>query len=183
MRAAGTAVEPFRAERTEGELQDVVRSPGGGRSRVCGSAGRVLSCRVQITETFRGSSPVRIAVTGAVGFFVLGVLISVMGPTLPELRSRHGLDATGGALLLAAYSVGSAVGVGIAGWFRHRAPIQRLLSLGALGLAIGSAGVPAAPNAFAAGASLFVAGVGLGVVTCCSTCSWPGRSAVAAARC
>jgi fucose permease len=124
----------------------------------------VFSCRVQITDTFRGSSPVRIAVTGAVGFFVLGVLISVLGPTLPELRSRHGLDATGGAMLLAAYSVGSAVGVGIAGWFRHRAPIQRLLSLGALGLAVGSAGVPAAPNAVAAGAALFIAGLGLGVV-------------------
>ena len=106
----------------------------------------------------------RIAVTGAVGFFVLGVLISVMGPTLPELRSRHGLDATGGAMLLAAYSVGSAVGVGIAGWLRHRAPIQRLLSLGALGLAVGSAGVPAAPDALAAGTCLFVAGLGLGVV-------------------
>lgn len=106
----------------------------------------------------------RIAITGAVGFFVLGVLVSVIGPTLPEMRERHGLGATGAAMLPAAYAGGSAIGVGLAGWLRHRVPVARLLSIGAVALAIGCAGLPVAPNGVAAGACLLFAGVGLGVV-------------------
>ncbi|MEP7053671.1 MAG: MFS transporter [Actinomycetota bacterium] len=109
------------------------------------------------------SSPLRLALTGAVGFFVLGIVVSVLGPTLPELRSRHGLDATGGATLLAAFSVGSAAGVALSGFIRHRYPAPRLLSIGALCLAVGCAGVPFAPNGPLVACCLLFAGLGFGM--------------------
>ncbi|MEO6713693.1 MAG: MFS transporter [Mycobacteriales bacterium] len=110
------------------------------------------------------SSPVRVALTAATGFFVMGVLVSVLGPTLPELRSRHDLGGTGAALLLAASSIGTVGGIVLAGRYRHRVPVERLLSLGALAMAIGCGGVPVAPNGGALAATLLVAGFGLGVL-------------------
>lgn len=110
------------------------------------------------------TSPVRLAVTGALGFFVLGILLSVIGPTLPELRDRHDLAGFGGGMLVAAYAVGSVLGVGMAGYFRHRVPVSRLMSFGALALAIGSAAVPAAPSGQLAGGSLLLAGFGFGML-------------------
>lgn len=92
------------------------------------------------------------------------MVLSAIGPTLPEIRARHGLDGTGAALVLAALSAGAASGVGFAGRYRHRWPIPRLLTIGALSLAVGSAGVPLAPHAGYVAASLFVAGIGTGML-------------------
>ena len=124
----------------------------------------MLSCCVHTTTDRPLSSSTRVAVTAALGFFVLGVLLSAAGPTLPEIRARHGLDATGGALVLAALSAGAASGVGVAGRYRHRCPIPRLLTMGALSLAVGSAGVPLAPSGGLVAASLYVAGLGVGTL-------------------
>lgn len=124
----------------------------------------MLCCGVNASAAQPGSSPVRLAITGATGFFVMGVLVSVLGPTLPEMRARHGLGGTGAALLLAAYSVGSAVGVVVAGRGRHRVRVERLLTGGAVALAVGCASVPAAPNGIVLAAALFLAGVGLGIL-------------------
>lgn len=110
------------------------------------------------------TSPVRLAITGAVGFFVIGVLVSVLGPTLPELRDRHDLAGVGGGMLVAAYAVGSVLGVGFAGYLRHRVSPGRLTSVGAVALAVGSAAVPAAPSGVLAGAGLLLAGFGLGML-------------------
>lgn len=119
---------------------------------------------MQTTTAGRHSSPLRLAITGATGFLVLGILVSVLGPTMPELRARHGLDATGGAWLLASFSVGSAIGVGIAGRYRHQALVSHLLTVGALALAVGCAVVPVAPSGVVVAACLLVAGVGFGMV-------------------
>ena len=124
----------------------------------------MLCCGVHTTTARPLSSSNRLAITASLAFFVLGVLISAVGPTLPEIRARHGLDATGGALVLAALSAGSASGVGFAGRYRHRWPIPRLLTIGALSLAVGSAGVPLAPAGGYVAAGLYVAGLGIGIL-------------------
>ena len=110
------------------------------------------------------SSPARLAVTGAVGFLVLGALASVLGPTLPQLRTEHGLGPVAASLLPAAFSAGSALGVGLAGSLRRRRSPAPLLTLGALGLALGCAGVPLAPDGPTAGSSLLLAGIGFGML-------------------
>lgn len=105
-----------------------------------------------------------LAATGLIGFLLLGVLVSVLGPTLPQLRTRHDLDGTGGALLLAAFSAGSALGVGIAGALRPRLPPAVLLGAGASAVALGCAAVPFAPGAVGAGGGILLAGAGFGMV-------------------
>ncbi|MEU2348788.1 hypothetical protein [Modestobacter sp. NPDC049651] len=112
----------------------------------------------------RTSSPVALAVTGVVGFLVLGALASVLGPTLPDLRSQHGLGAGSASLLPAAFSGGSALGVGAAGLLRGRRSVAELMTTGALALALGCAAVPVAPGGAAAGACLLLAGLGFGML-------------------
>jgi len=91
-------------------------------------------------------------------------VLSVLGPTLPHLRARHDLDGTGAALLLAAFSAGSALGVGIAGALRPRVSPAVLLGAGAGAVALGCAAVPFAAGAGAAGGGILLAGIGFGIV-------------------
>jgi fucose permease len=99
-----------------------------------------------------------------VGFLVLGTLASVLGPTLPQLREEHELGAAASSWLPAAFSAGSAIGVGLAGYLRRRRSVSSLLTGGALTVALGCAGLPLAPGGTAAAGCLLLAGVGFGVV-------------------
>ena len=110
------------------------------------------------------SSRARLAVAGVVGFLVLGTLASVLGPTLPQLRAEHDLGAAASSWLPAAFSGGSAIGVGLAGWLRRRHAVAPLLTGGALTVALGCAGLPLAPGGTAAAGCLLLAGIGFGVV-------------------
>ena len=112
----------------------------------------------------RVTSPAALAVAGVVGFLVLGALASVPGPTLPRLRAEHGLGPAAAAWLPAAFSAGSALGVGLAGVLRGRRAVAPLLAGGALVLGVGCAAVPLAPSGGAVAAALLLAGVGFGVV-------------------
>jgi fucose permease len=104
------------------------------------------------------------AAIGVLGFLVLGVLTSALGPTLPLLRSKHGLDAAQAGLLLTAFSAGAALGVMLAGALRRRLPVSALLSVGAGAVALGCGAAPLAGSAAAAEMSILLAGIGLGVV-------------------
>ncbi|MFQ1000582.1 MFS transporter [Modestobacter sp. SSW1-42] len=112
----------------------------------------------------RTTSPVTLAVAGVVGFLVLGALASVLGPTLPRLRAEHGLGPAAASWLPAAFSAGSALGVGLAGVLRGRWALAPLLTGGALTLGAGCAAVPLAPGGGAVAGALLLAGVGFGVV-------------------
>ena len=61
----------------------------------------------------------RLVLAGLVGFLLLGVVASVLGPALPEFRARFGVDVSGGSLLLTVYSIGSVAGVLASGWASH----------------------------------------------------------------
>ncbi|MCS7477612.1 MFS transporter [Umezawaea endophytica] len=107
----------------------------------------------------------RLTITGAVGFLVLGAFASVVGPTTPRLRAQFGLETAQGAWLLAAFSAGSALGVVAAGLVRRRRPASALLlSVGAALMAVGAAVLPLVPGGGAAVVCLLVAGTGFGVV-------------------
>jgi MFS transporter, FHS family, glucose/mannose:H+ symporter len=87
----------------------------------------------------------RLVVAGLVGFLLLGVVASVLGPALPEFRSRFHVDLSGGSVLLTVYSVGSVVGVLAGGWASHlRRPRPAMVAgtalVGAGSLAIAAAG-------------------------------------------
>ena len=105
-----------------------------------------------------------LALAGVVGFLVLGALASVLGPTLPRLRTEHGLGPAAASWLPAAFSAGSALGVGLAGYLRRRHALAPLLTAGTLTLAAGCAGVPLAPGGGAVAAALLLAGIGFGIV-------------------
>ena len=112
----------------------------------------------------RVSSPVALAAAGVVGFLVLGALASVLGPTLPRLRAEHGLGPAAASWLPAAFSAGSALGVGLAGSLRGRWALAPLLTGGAVVLGVGCAAVPLAPGGGVVAGALLLAGVGFGVV-------------------
>uniref|UniRef100_UPI0030EB5F64 hypothetical protein n=1 Tax=Aquipuribacter hungaricus TaxID=545624 RepID=UPI0030EB5F64 len=87
-------------------------------------------------------STTALAVVGVVGFLVLGVLSSALGPALPALRARHDLDAPGAALLLTAFSAGATAGVLLAGALPRRLPVSVLLVGGAAAVVVGRVGLP-----------------------------------------
>jgi fucose permease len=117
-----------------------------------------------LDPTVRATSPVALAVAGVVGFLVLGALASVLGPTLPRLRAEHELGPAAASWLPAAFSAGSALGVGLAGYLRGRRALAPLLTGGALTLGLGCAAVPLAPSGAAVAGALLLAGIGFGVV-------------------
>jgi FHS family glucose/mannose:H+ symporter-like MFS transporter len=88
----------------------------------------------------------RLVIAGLVGFLLLGVVAAVLGPALPEFRSRFHLSVSQGSLLLTVYSIGSVLGVLGSGWASHlRRPRPAMvvgtavLAAGALGLAFAGA--------------------------------------------
>jgi MFS transporter, FHS family, glucose/mannose:H+ symporter len=105
--------------------------------------------------------------TSTVGVLVLaaavGLLLSLYGPALPELRETFGLGGGGSALVLSAHFAGAMAGIGWWGVERRLAPRTWLL-LAVVLLVAGAAGVAFAPAWPVVLAAAFGLGVGFGVV-------------------
>jgi FHS family glucose/mannose:H+ symporter-like MFS transporter len=104
------------------------------------------------------ASTVGVMVLGA----AIGMLLSLYGPALPQLRAAYGLGGGGSALVLSAHFAGAMSGIGWWGLERRLAARSWLAAATAL-LAAGAAGIafaPAWPVVLAAALGL---GVGFGV--------------------
>ncbi|HKQ01143.1 MAG TPA: MFS transporter, partial [Actinomycetes bacterium] len=102
-----------------------------------------------------------------VGVLVLaaavGMLLSLYGPAMPELREAFGVGGSGSALVLSAHFGGSMTGIIWWGLERRRAPRTWLVVAVAL-LVAGAAGVAFAPGWPVVLVAAFGLGVGFGVV-------------------
>jgi MFS transporter, FHS family, glucose/mannose:H+ symporter len=109
-----------------------------------------------------------------VGMLVLGaaigMLLSLYGPAIPQLRAAYGIGGSGSALVLSAHFAGSLTGIGWWGAERRLASRTGLVAPTAL-LAAGAAGIAFAPTwpgvlvaAFGLGAGFGVAAVELNVL-------------------
>ncbi|HET8787793.1 MAG TPA: MFS transporter, partial [Actinomycetes bacterium] len=102
-----------------------------------------------------------------VGVLVLaaavGFLLSLYGPSIPELRAAYGVGGGGSALVLSLHFAGAMTGIGWWGLERRLAPRTWLVVAATLaaGGAVGIAFAPAWPVVLAAAFGL---GVGFGVV-------------------
>ena len=105
--------------------------------------------------------------TSTVGVLVLaaavGLLLSLYGPALPELRGAFGVGGGGSALVLSAHFAGAMTGISWWGLERRLAPRTWLTVAVAL-LVLGAAGVAFAPAWPLVLAAAFGLGVGFGVV-------------------
>jgi MFS transporter, FHS family, glucose/mannose:H+ symporter len=105
--------------------------------------------------------------TSTVGVLVLaaavGLLLSLYGPALPELRAAFGVGGGGSALVLSAHFAGAMTGISWWGLERRLAPRTWLTVAVAL-LVLGAAGVAFAPAWPLVLAAAFGLGVGFGVV-------------------
>jgi FHS family glucose/mannose:H+ symporter-like MFS transporter len=112
-----------------------------------------------------GGAPVSRAST--VGVLVLaaavGLLLSLYGPAIPELRAVYGVGGGGSALVLSAHFAGAMAGIGWWGVDRRLGPRTWLLVATAL-LAAGAVGIAFAPAWPVVLAGAFGVGVGFGVV-------------------
>jgi fucose permease len=100
----------------------------------------------------------------------IGMLLSLYGPAIPQLRAAYGVGGSGSALVLSAHFAGAMAGIGWWGLERRLAARARLAIATAL-LAAGSAGIAFAPAwpvvlmaAFCLGAGFGVAAVELNVL-------------------
>jgi MFS transporter, FHS family, glucose/mannose:H+ symporter len=102
-----------------------------------------------------------------VGVLVLaaavGLLLSLYGPAIPELRAAYGVGGGGSALVLSAHFAGAMAGIGWWGVDRRLGPRTWLLVATAL-LAAGAVGIAFAPAWPVVLAGAFGVGVGFGVV-------------------
>jgi MFS transporter, FHS family, glucose/mannose:H+ symporter len=102
-----------------------------------------------------------------VGVLVLaaavGLLLSLYGPALPELRAAYGLGGGGAALVLSAHFAGAITGIGWWGVERRLAPRTWLRVAAAL-LVAGAVGIAFAPAWPVVLVTAFGLGVGFGVV-------------------
>ena len=103
-------------------------------------------------------------VAGLVGFLLLGVVAAVLGPALPELRSRFGLSVSQGSLLLSVYSIGSVVGVLLSGWASHLRRPRPAMVVGTAVIACGGVGLAFAGTWSLVLASGSLLGLGFGVL-------------------
>jgi FHS family glucose/mannose:H+ symporter-like MFS transporter len=105
--------------------------------------------------------------TSTVGVLVLaaaaGLLLSLYGPAIPELRAAYGVGGGGSALVLSAHFVGAMTGIGWWGLDRRLAPRSWLRVAAAL-LVAGAAGIVLAPAWPVVLVAAFGIGVGFGVV-------------------
>jgi fucose permease len=105
--------------------------------------------------------------TSTIGVLVLaaavGLLLSLYGPALPELRAAFGVGGGGSALVLSAHFAGAMTGITWWGLERRLAPWTWLTVAVAL-LVLGAAGVAFAPAWAMVLAAAFALGVGFGVV-------------------
>ncbi|HEV3498540.1 MAG TPA: MFS transporter [Actinomycetes bacterium] len=102
-----------------------------------------------------------------VGVLVLaaavGLLLSLYGPAIPELRETYGVGGSGSALVLSAHFAGAITGIGWWGVDRRLAARTWLVIAVAL-LVAGAAGIAFAPAWPVVLAAAFGVGVGFGVV-------------------
>jgi MFS transporter, FHS family, glucose/mannose:H+ symporter len=93
----------------------------------------------------------------------VGLLLSLYGPVLPELRERFGVGGAGSGLVLSAHFAGAIAG--IAWWgLERRLPARTWLRLATALLVAGAVGIAFAPAWPAVLAGAFALGVGFGVV-------------------
>ena len=105
--------------------------------------------------------------TSTVGVLVLGaaagLLLSLYGPAIPQLRQAYGVDVGGSALVLSAHFAGAMTGIAWWGLERRLAARTWLRAATAL-LVAGAAGIAFAPTWPVVLAAAFGLGVGFGVV-------------------
>jgi len=105
--------------------------------------------------------------TSTVGALVLGaaagLLLSLYGPAIPELREAFGVGGSGSALVLSAHFAGAMTGIAWWGLERRLAP-RTWLRLAVALLVAGAAGVAFAPAWPLVLAAAFGLGLGFGVV-------------------
>jgi fucose permease len=83
----------------------------------------------------------RLVVAGLVGFLLLGLVAAVLGPALPEFRSRFHLSVSQGSLLLTVYSIGSVLGVLASGWASHLRRLGPAMVVGTAVVGVGAVGL------------------------------------------
>ena len=102
-----------------------------------------------------------------VGVLVLGtaagLLLSLYGPAIPELRARYGVGGGAAALVLSAHFLGAMTGIAWWGLERRVAP-RTWLAAGTGLLAAGAAGIAFAPAWPVVLAGAFGLGTGFGVI-------------------
>jgi MFS transporter, FHS family, glucose/mannose:H+ symporter len=105
--------------------------------------------------------------TSTVGVLVLGaavgLLLSLYGPALPELRATYGVGGGGSALVLSAHFIGATTGIGWWGLERRRSA-RTWLRLATALLVAGAAAIVLAPAWPVVLGAAFAIGVGFGVV-------------------
>ena len=105
------------------------------------------------------ASTVGVLVLGAAA----GLLLSLYGPAIPQLRQAYGVGGGGSALVLSAHFAGAMTGIAWWGLERRLAPRAWLRAATAL-LVAGAAGIAFAPTWPVVLAAAFGLGVGFGVV-------------------
>ncbi|CAM3943429.1 MFS transporter [Deinococcus marmoris] len=110
------------------------------------------------------SAPRHLATIGLLGFFVLGLIYPILGPSLPRLGEQFGLRASGVAWLLSANSLGAFCGVILVGLLAGRqSPQVRSLTAAAV-VAVGCLGLAFAPGFALALLAAATLGVGFGML-------------------
>lgn len=110
------------------------------------------------------SAPRHLATIGLLGFFLLGLIYPILGPSLPRLGEQFGLRASGVSWLLSANSLGAFCGVILAGLLTGRlSPQQRSLTAAAV-VTAGCLGLAFAPSFALALLSAAMLGVGFGML-------------------
>ncbi len=95
-------------------------------------------------------------------FFLLGAVISSLGPTVPGLASQVGMDTTDLGMLFSTRSFGYLFGSLLAGWMLDRMRGHTYLTIIFLSLGVFLYLVPSIPYLLLLGAVMFMIGVGLG---------------------
>jgi fucose permease len=112
------------------------------------------------------SSPLRVGTV--VGVLLLaaaaGLLLSLYGPALPELRAAFGVGGAGAALALSAHFAGAIAGITCWGLVQRRLPPRTLLGAATALLAAGAVGIAFAPAWPLVLAAAFGLGTGFGVI-------------------
>jgi MFS transporter, FHS family, glucose/mannose:H+ symporter len=105
--------------------------------------------------------------TSTLGVLVLGaavgLLLSLYGPALPELRATYGVGGGGSALVLSAHFIGATTGIGWWG-LERRLSARTWLRLATALLVAGAAAIVLAPAWLVVLGAAFAIGVGFGVV-------------------
>lgn len=95
-------------------------------------------------------------------FFLLGAVISSLGPTIPGLASQVGAETTDLGMLFSTRSFGYLFGSLLAGWLLDRMRGHTFLAIILLLLGLFLYLIPSVPYLFLLAAALFMIGAGLG---------------------